>query len=73
MKGRPSRKKIDLDTFLRERQKVVSMWPTGKEVDLDEAIEYKLVSIAYQLDTEVKERKKWILKYGTKNSMEENF
>jgi hypothetical protein len=49
------------------------MWPTGKEVDLDEAIEYKLVSIAYQLDTEVKKRKKWISKYGTKNSMEENF
>ena len=56
-----------------EREKVLSMWPTGREVDLDEAIEYKLVSITYQLDTEVKERKKWILKYGTKNSMEENF
>jgi hypothetical protein len=56
-----------------EREKVLSMWPTGREVDLDEAIEYKLVLIAYQLDTEVKERKKWILKYGTKNSMEENF
>ena len=51
----------------------MSMWPNGREVDLDEAIEYKLVSITYQLDTEVKERKKWILKYGTKNSMEENF
>jgi hypothetical protein len=32
----------------------------------------RLVSIAYQLDTEVKERKKWISKYGTKKSMKEN-
>lgn len=36
-----SQKKIGLDTFLSERQKVLSMWPTGKEVDLDEAIEYQ--------------------------------
>jgi methylaspartate mutase epsilon subunit len=34
-------KKIDLDKFLSERQKVLSMWPTGKEVDLDEAIAYQ--------------------------------
>ena len=29
------------DVFLNERKKVLSMWPTGKEVDLDEAIEYQ--------------------------------
>ena len=73
MKEKARQKKIDIETFLSERQKVLFMWPTGKEVDFDEAIEYKLVSIAYQLDTEVKERKKWISKYGIKKSMKENF
>jgi methylaspartate mutase epsilon subunit len=33
-------KKIDEKEFLKERQEVLSMWPTGKEVDLEEAIEY---------------------------------
>jgi len=34
-------KKWDQDVFLKERNKVLSMWPTGKEVDLDEAIVYQ--------------------------------
>jgi methylaspartate mutase epsilon subunit len=34
-------KKWDEDIFLGEREKVLSMWPTGKEVDLDEAIAYQ--------------------------------
>jgi methylaspartate mutase epsilon subunit len=29
------------EDFKRERQEVLAMWPTGKEVDLDEAIEYQ--------------------------------
>ncbi len=33
-------KKIDESEFLKERQKVLSMWPTGREVDLDEAFAY---------------------------------
>ena len=33
-------KRIDEEEFLKERQAVLSMWPTGKEVDLDEAIAY---------------------------------
>jgi methylaspartate mutase epsilon subunit len=33
-------KKIDEEEFLKERKGVLSMWPTGKEVDLEEAIEY---------------------------------
>jgi len=33
-------KKIDEKEFLKERQEVLSMWPTGREVDLEEAIEY---------------------------------
>jgi methylaspartate mutase epsilon subunit len=33
-------KKIDEEEFFRERQKVLSMWPTGKEVDLEESIDY---------------------------------
>jgi len=34
-------KKWDLERFLRERKKVLSMWPTGKEVDFEEAVEYQ--------------------------------
>jgi len=33
-------KRIDEAEFLKERQSVLSMWPTGKDVDLDEAIAY---------------------------------
>jgi methylaspartate mutase epsilon subunit len=33
-------KKIDEAEFLKERKEVLSMWPTGKEVNLEEAIEY---------------------------------
>jgi methylaspartate mutase epsilon subunit len=33
-------KMLDEDEFFREREKVLAMWPTGKEVDLDEAIEF---------------------------------
>jgi methylaspartate mutase epsilon subunit len=32
--------RIDDDTFVKMREKELSAWPTGKEVDLDEAIEY---------------------------------
>jgi methylaspartate mutase epsilon subunit len=35
-----SNNKIDEDIFLKERQVVLSQWPTGKEVDLEEAIEF---------------------------------
>jgi methylaspartate mutase epsilon subunit len=35
-------KKIDEEEFLKERQTVLSMWPTGNEVDLDEAVAYHL-------------------------------
>lgn len=28
------------EEFLQERQKVLSLWPTGREVDLDEAVKY---------------------------------
>jgi methylaspartate mutase epsilon subunit len=34
-------KKIDEDLFLKMREAVLSLWPTGKEVDLEEAIEYQ--------------------------------
>ena len=33
--------RIDEGEFLKERQTVLSMWPTGREVDLDEAIAYQ--------------------------------
>jgi methylaspartate mutase epsilon subunit len=34
-------RKIDEENFLKEREIVLSMWPTGREVHLDEAIEYQ--------------------------------
>ncbi len=34
-------KRIDEDKFLEMRKAVLSIWPTGKEVDLEEAIEYQ--------------------------------
>ncbi|MFC1533863.1 methylaspartate mutase subunit E [Thermodesulfobacteriota bacterium] len=33
-------KKLSDDEFQQEREEVLSLWPTGKEVDLDEAIEF---------------------------------
>ncbi len=33
-------KKWDEDLFLRERERVLAMWPTGKEVDFEEAVEF---------------------------------
>ena len=41
MKDKVSQQKIDLDQFFSIRGKVLSMWPTGKEVDLEEAISYQ--------------------------------
>ncbi len=34
-------KKIDEDVFLKQRREILSMWHTGKEVDLGEAIAYQ--------------------------------
>jgi methylaspartate mutase epsilon subunit len=34
-------KRLDEDKFLKMREPVLSLWPTGREVDLDEAIEYQ--------------------------------
>jgi methylaspartate mutase epsilon subunit len=34
-------KKIDEDQFLKMREPVLALWPTGKEVNLEEAIEYQ--------------------------------
>ena len=34
-------KKIDEDDFLKQRKQILAMWPTGKDVDLDEAISYQ--------------------------------
>ena len=36
-----SNKKWDLDFFMAQRQEVLKAWPTGNEVDLDEAIAYQ--------------------------------
>jgi methylaspartate mutase epsilon subunit len=33
-------KKWDDDLFLKEREKALAMWPTGREVDLSEAVEF---------------------------------
>ena len=34
-------KRIDEDRFLKMREHVLSLWPTGREVDLDEAVAYQ--------------------------------
>jgi methylaspartate mutase epsilon subunit len=34
-------KKLPLEVFLKEREQVLKAWPTGGEVDLDEAISYQ--------------------------------
>lgn len=34
-------KRIDEDIFLEMRKDIISLWPTGKEVDLDEAVAYQ--------------------------------
>ena len=41
MKLEVKQKRIDEDQFLKMRKDVLSLWPTGKEVDLDEGIEYQ--------------------------------
>lgn len=41
MKIKVRNKKWSEEVFLKVRQDVLSMWPTGKEVDLDEVIEYQ--------------------------------
>ena len=33
-------KRLSDDEFFRERQEVLAEWPTGKDVDLDEAVKY---------------------------------
>ena len=35
-----TQKRIDEKTFLEMRKEVLAQWPTGKEVDLDEGVEY---------------------------------
>lgn len=41
MKPEISNKRIDEADFLARREKVLSLWPTGREVDLQEAVEYQ--------------------------------
>jgi methylaspartate mutase epsilon subunit len=36
-----TQKRIDEDAFMKMREKELSIWPTGKDVDLDEAVEYQ--------------------------------
>ena len=37
-----SNERWDDDYFRQEREKTLALWPTGKDVDLDEAVEYHL-------------------------------
>ena len=41
MEPQVKQKRIDEDQFLKMRQDVLSQWPTGKEVNLEEAIQYQ--------------------------------
>ncbi len=40
MESKVRSRKLDEGEFLRERKEVLAMWPTGKEVDLEEAVEF---------------------------------
>jgi methylaspartate mutase epsilon subunit len=42
MKAEVTQKRIDEDDFMKMRKKELSIWPTGKEVDLEEAVEYQM-------------------------------
>ena len=33
--------RMDEDVFMQKRKEVLAIWPTGKEVDLEEAVEYQ--------------------------------
>jgi methylaspartate mutase epsilon subunit len=41
MKYDISQKRIDEDRFMKMREKELAIWPTGKEVDFEEAVEYQ--------------------------------
>ena len=41
MRFEVKQKRIDEDLFLKMRKDVLSLWPTGKEVDLDDGIAYQ--------------------------------
>jgi len=41
MEPQVGQKRIDEDQFLEMSKEVLSQWPTGKEVNLEEAIEYQ--------------------------------
>ena len=34
--------KIPMDDFLKEREEVLACWPTGKDIDFEEAVKYQL-------------------------------
>ena len=34
-------KRIDNDTFYKERKEVLASWPTGKDVNFEEAVEFQ--------------------------------
>lgn len=42
MKSEVAQRRIDEDAFMKMREKELSIWPTGKEVHLEEAVEYQL-------------------------------
>ena len=40
-KLRVSNKRVDDDFLMKKRREQLDVWPTGKEVDFDEAVEYQ--------------------------------
>jgi len=53
-----SNKKLDWDQFLQIRQEVLNSWPTGQEVDLEEAVAYQSRIPAYRRFAEKLEQAK---------------
>jgi methylaspartate mutase epsilon subunit len=56
MKVQVRNKKWDEERFLRERKEVLAQWPTGKEVDFEEAVTYHKSMPDYKNFTKVMQR-----------------
>jgi methylaspartate mutase epsilon subunit len=41
MTDMPKQQRVDEDVFMEKRKAVLALWPTGKDVDLQEAVEYQ--------------------------------
>jgi len=69
MEVKVRQKRIEEDRFLKMRGKVLSLWPTGKEVNLEEAIEYQKSMPESKRFSKVLEKLRIIRTDGTKRCL----